>query len=143
MPRVGTERRSGIPSELTISVILSYLVGVLQILAGIALIFVRYADGLTAVERTVVTIVGACTILLGLLVCALASGLTRARRDARLFLTILISITIALGIVVLVSDGEVTAFRIADLAISAAVIIVLWTGRVARSFAHTADERTG
>ncbi|GAA1446214.1 hypothetical protein [Leifsonia poae] len=135
--------RSRIPVELLLSVIASYVVGIVQILAGIALIFVRYADGLTATDRTVVTIAGSITILIGLLVVALASGLTRSRRDARVLLTVLISISIALGVLVLIADGEVTAFRLIDLAISAAVIIVLWTGRVARSFARSDDGRTG
>jgi hypothetical protein len=38
-------RGSRIPVELLVSVMLSHLVGIAQILAGIALIFVRYAEG--------------------------------------------------------------------------------------------------
>lgn len=136
-------RESRIPVELLLSVVLSYIVGVVQILAGIALIFVRYIDGLSAGERTVVTVVGASTILLGLLVISLASGLTRGRRDARIWLTVLIGLSLGGGVVVLLSDGGVTMFRLIDLAISAAVIAVLWTGRAARFFARTAGARTG
>jgi cation-transporting ATPase E len=96
----------------------------------------------TAAERTLVTIVGAFTILLGLLVVSLASGLTRRRRDARVLLVSLIALSLVGGVVVLVADGGVTTFRVIDIVLSAAVIIVLRTGRAARFFARTGGERT-
>lgn len=122
------------PAELVGAVVICYIAGVLEILAGILLLFVRYGDGLADVERTVITIVGAATIMLGLLVISLGSGLTRARRDARALLTALFAVSTALGLIVVLTDGAVTVFRIVDLAVSVAVIVVLWTGRTARYF---------
>ncbi|MDN4596714.1 HAD-IC family P-type ATPase [Leifsonia virtsii] len=122
------------PAELIGAVVICYIAGVAEILAGILLLFVRYGDGLDALERLVITVVGAITILLGLLVISLGSGLTRGRREARVLLTVLFAASAALSVVVLLTDGAVTAFRLLDLAISVAVIVVLWTGRAARFF---------
>lgn len=126
------------PAELLGAVVICYIAGVLEILAGIVLLFVRYGDGLSSVERTVITVVGAATIMLGLLVISLGSGLTRARRDARVLLTGLFSVSLLLGAIVIITDGSVTVFRLVDLAVSLAVILVLWTGRTARFFRGTA-----
>jgi hypothetical protein len=82
-------------------------------------------------------------MLLGLLVVSLASGLGRARRDARVLLTVLMSISIGLGVYLLIVDSGDLWFRLIDIAITAAVIAVLWTGRVARFFARTVGARTG
>lgn len=122
------------PAELIGAVVICYIAGVAEILAGILLLFVRYGDGLDGVERLVITIVGAATIMLGLLVISLGSGLTRGRREARVLLTVLFAVSAALSVVVLLTDGAVTAFRLLDLAISVAVIVLLWTGRAARFF---------
>ncbi|GAA0440582.1 hypothetical protein GCM10009543_40550 [Leifsonia naganoensis] len=122
---------------------LSYVVGIGQIAAGIVLVFVRYADGLDGTERFIVTLVGALTMLLGLLVVSLASGLGRARRDARVLLTVLMSVSAALGVYVLVTSPGDLWFRLIDVVVTAAVIAVLWTGRVARFFARSDGARTG
>jgi cation-transporting ATPase E len=128
------DRSRRVPPELIVAVVICYIVGVLQILAGILLLFVRYADGLDAVERLVITIVGAATIMLGLLVISLASGLTRGRRDARAALTVLLSVSVLLAILAIVAGGQVTVFRSLDLLICLALLAVLWTGRTARFF---------
>jgi hypothetical protein len=90
-----------------------------------------------------VTLVGALTMLLGLLVVSLASGLGRARRDARVLLTVLMSVSAALGVYVLITSPGDLWFRLIDVVITAAVIAVLWTGRVARFFARSDGARTG
>lgn len=140
MTRVRVERP---PAELVVAIVLSYVVGIGQILVGIALVFVRYLPDLDGSERFIVTMVGALTMLLGLLVVSLASGLGRARRDARVLLTVLMSASIALGVTVLIVAPDDVWFHVVDLAITAAVIVVLWTGRVARFFARSDGARTG
>ncbi|WP_025157917.1 hypothetical protein [Leifsonia aquatica] len=140
MTRVRVERP---PAELVVAIVLSYVVGIGQILVGIALVFVRYLPDLDGPERFIVTMVGALTMLLGLLVVSLASGLGRARRDARVLLTVLMSASIALGVAVLIVAPDDVWFHAVDLAITAAVIVVLWTGRVARFFARSDGARTG
>ncbi|GAA1963096.1 hypothetical protein GCM10009717_32330 [Agromyces allii] len=121
---------------------LGYVTGVVQILAGITVMFGRYLPDTSAAERLVVTITGACVVLLGLFVITIAAGLTRARRDARVLVTVLLGITIALDVVILIASPDLW-FVLVDLVLVAAAITVLWTGRTARFFAHSAGGRTG
>ncbi|ANJ26065.1 hypothetical protein [Agromyces aureus] len=130
------------PPELIVAVVLGYVTGVAQILAGIAVMFGRYLPDTNAAERLVVTVTGACVVLLGLFVITIASGLTRARRDARVLVTALLGVTIALDVVILIASPDLW-FVIVDLVLVAAAITVLWTGRTARFFAHTSGGRTG
>ncbi|MCD2443088.1 hypothetical protein LQ757_12465 [Agromyces sp. SYSU K20354] len=128
--------------ELIVAVVLGYLTGIVQILAGIALMFARYLPDTTATERAVFTIVGACTVLLGLFVITIAAGLTRGRRDARVLVTVLLGISIVFDVVTLVSSPD-TWSVIVNVVLKAAVVTVLWTGRTARSFARSDGARTG
>ncbi|GAA1504287.1 protein-S-isoprenylcysteine O-methyltransferase Ste14 [Agromyces terreus] len=130
------------PPELIAAVVLGYLNGVVMILAGIALIFARYAPDTAEGERFVVTVVGSSGVLLGLFMISIAAGLTRARRDARVLVTVLLGIAIALDVVSLVASPE-QWFVIAQLVLAASAVTVLWTGRTARFFARTAGARTG
>lgn len=130
------------PPELIVAVVLGYLTGVAQILAGIAVMFGRYLPDTNDAERLVVTIVGACIVLLGLFVITIASGLTRARRDARVLVTALLGVTIVLDVVILIASPD-QWFVIVDLVLVAAAVTVLWTGRTARFFARTAGGRSG
>lgn len=125
------------PAELRMVAVLSFIAGIAQIVAGVLVIFVRYVSGVDATERSVVTIVGAATVLVGLLVVSLASGLLRARRDARILLTVLFGLSFASGGFELVTDADHVWFRMLDLTVTAGIVVVLWTGRVARFFAHT------
>ncbi|PJJ65619.1 hypothetical protein [Compostimonas suwonensis] len=132
------------PAELLVATVLSYIAGIAEIVLGILLIFVRYVPDIDDTgDREIVTIVGAATVLLGLFVVSLASGLTRGRRDARILLTVLFSISFVLGLVVLFADADDAWFRVVDLAITAGIVCVLWTGRVARFFARSGGARTG
>lgn len=130
------------PAELVVAVVLTYIAGVAQIVLGILLIFVRYVPDIGASARFVVTVGGAVTVLLGLLVISLASGLTRARRDARVLLTVLFSIGLALAILVLLADASDVWIQVLNLAITAGLIVLLWTGRVARFFARSGGARS-
>ncbi|KQZ10780.1 hypothetical protein ESP57_06775 [Agromyces fucosus] len=129
------------PPELIAAVVLGYVTGVIEVLAGIALMFARYLPDVEGAERVVVTIAGACTVLLGLFVIAIAAGLTRARLDARVLVTVLLGITIALDVVVLIASPGLW-FVLVGLVLATTAITVLWTGRTARFFARTAGART-
>ncbi|MFF2371300.1 hypothetical protein [Agromyces sp. NPDC058110] len=135
----GTPHRP--PAELVVAVVLGYVTGIVQILAGIAVMFGRYLPDTSATERFVVTVVGACVVLLGLFVITIAAGLTRARRDARVLVTVLLGLTIALDAVILIASPD-QWFVIVDLVLVAGAITVLWTGRTARFFARSAGART-
>lgn len=131
------------PAELIVAVVLSYIAGVAQIVLGILMIFVRYVPDLSPTERFVFTVTGAITVLLGLLVISLAAGLTRARRDARLWLTVLFGVGLGLAILVLLVDTDDLWIQVVNLVMTAGLIVLLWTGRVARFFARTGGARTG
>ncbi|MGI9822875.1 DUF7144 family membrane protein [Agromyces sp. Marseille-Q5079] len=130
------------PAELLAAVVLGYLNGVTQIISGIALMFSRYLPDTSEAERLVITVVGACTVLLGLFMITIASGLTRGRRDARVLVTVLLAIALALDVVSLIASPD-QWFVIAELVLAAAAVTVLWTGRTARFFARSAGARTG
>jgi cation-transporting ATPase E len=135
-PLAGGERVEGAPAEVIVGAVICYVAGILQILAGIVLLFVRYVGGLGDAESTVVTIAGAVTILVGLLVISLASGLTRARRDARAMLTVLLGVSFAFGVFVVLTGGAATVFRLLDVLVSGGLVAMMWTGRTARFFAR-------
>ncbi len=137
--RRGTRRP---PPELVVAVVLGYLNGVALILSGIVLMFSRYLPDATETERFVITIIGACIVLLGLFMITIAAGLTRARRDARVLVTVLLGIAIALDAAALVASPD-QWFVIAQVVLAASAVTVLWTGRTARFFSHTEGARTG
>ncbi len=126
------------PKRVIVVVVLTYIVGVLDILFGILLILLRYDDVVRADGDTyAVTLWGAAVILLGLLTIAMASGLTRGRNSARLFVTVLLSISLVLSIVDVVANptdaSSWWSFGIGGV-LSALVILALWAGRSAEFF---------
>jgi len=133
-PRADPARRRR-PAELTVVVVLTYLVGFADVVLGALLILARYLPELEsdAAPRLVVTVAGAATILLGFLEIALASGIARADRAARIILTVLLALGVLLDVLVLGAADDLW-YQAADIVIAAAVIAVLWTGRVARFF---------
>lgn len=133
----GVRARRRPPPELLVAVVLGYLSGIAKVLDGIVLMFARYLPDMSDEERFVITLTGACTVLLGLFIVATASGLTRARRDARLLVTMLLGVAVLFDVITLVAAPE-QWFVIADLLLSIAALTVLWTGRSARFFARTA-----
>ena len=67
---------------MIVVVVLTYISGVVDIVAGILLILLRYDDAVRASgDAYPVTLWGAGMILIGLLTIAMASGLTRGRNS--------------------------------------------------------------
>ncbi|MGW4929069.1 DUF7144 family membrane protein [Agromyces sp. NPDC004153] len=126
------------PARVIVVVVLTYIAGILDIIAGILLILLRYDDVVQADgESYWVTLWGAAMILLGLLTIAMASGLTRGRNSARIFVTVLMSISLVLSIVdVVISPTDVSSWWSLGIGglISALVILALWAGRSAEFF---------
>ena len=126
------------PARVIVVVVLTYIAGILDIIAGVLLILLRYDDVVQADgEAYWITLWGAAMILLGLLTIAMASGLTRGRNSARIFVTVLMSISLLLSIVdVVISPTDASSWW--SLAIggllSALVILALWAGRSAEFF---------
>lgn len=123
------------PWEVTTVVVLAYVRGVLDVGLGVLVLFARYdreirSDG----EALVVSLLGAAIILFGLVVIAVASGIARGDRVARVVLTAGVSLSLALDIVVIWGDPGGSWGSVASALLAALILIICWTGRGARHF---------
>jgi hypothetical protein len=136
MDAVVPRRRPGL---VTLAVVLIYIAGVVDVLVGIAAIFVRYlpeaeADGLVFP----VTVLGAAMIIIGLAIIALASGVARGSRFARGAITILLLLGLVVDIVDLVLDPDSGPTGLIGQAIACVIVALpLWIGPGGRYFART------
>lgn len=123
------------PRRIIVVVVLAYIAGILDILAGIVLILLRYDPVVEeAGEQLLITLLGAATILIGLLTIAMASGLTRARNSARIFVTVLMALSLVASVTDFARD-QTSPWRLAiDVAVSVLVILALWVGKGGRFF---------
>jgi len=129
------ETRRRRPAELTLVVVLAYVQGVLDVALGILLLLTRYLDEVRADgDAFLVTILGAAVILLGLLVIAVASGIARGDRVARVVLTIGVALSMALDVASIVTDPAHPWGSTVSFVIGAAILLIVWTGRGARHF---------
>ncbi|UFS59831.1 hypothetical protein [Subtercola endophyticus] len=136
------------PASVIAVVVLTYIVGVLDILAGILVILLRYADDIDELGGQLpITLIGASTLLLGLLTIAIASGLSRGDWMARVAATVIFGITLVIGVlalvVVLLALATGTAVStstlvatIVEVVLVASVIVALYIGPAARYFAR-------
>ena len=122
------------PVPVIIVVILVYISGVFDILGGIVAILLRYtSDVESGGHQLIVTLLGAAAILLGLLTCAVASGLFRGRRSARLIVTFVLAVSLVIALVQLVT--EPTIAHVLDVLITGLILAALWFGNAGRYFA--------
>ncbi|GAA1057902.1 hypothetical protein GCM10017608_03040 [Agromyces luteolus] len=123
------------PKRIIAVVVLTYLAGFVDIVLGVLLVLARYdAEVRRDGEQLAVTLLGAALILIGLLTIAMASGLTRARNSARIFVTALMGLSLATSVLDLVRDTDAIWSTLVGAVVPIAVILVLWTGRGARFF---------
>ncbi len=96
----------------------------------------RYAPGVQSDRaQTVVTLIGAAGILIGLFICALASGLSHGRRLARLIVTIALGISFLVAIGDLITDPTDLVVRIGQPVLTALIASALWIGSAGQHFA--------
>lgn len=127
--------RERVPKRVIVVVVLAYISGVLDIIAGILLILLRYdADVERAGDAYAITLVGAAMILIGLLTIAMASGLTRGRNSARIFVTALVSLSTLVSIIDVVRDPSTVWSLVIGGVIAVLIILALWAGRSAEFF---------
>ncbi|MEF2978306.1 hypothetical protein [Subtercola sp. YIM 133946] len=123
------------PASVIVVVVLTYIVGVLDILAGILVILLRYADDVDEIGgAALVTIIGASTLLLGLLTIAIASGLSRGDPVFRVAATVIFGITLALGLLAIATGSGVSVSTIVEVVLVAGAIAALYVGPAARYF---------
>ncbi|KTS07008.1 hypothetical protein [Microbacterium testaceum] len=128
------------PVAVTVAIVLVYIGGLLNTALGVLVLLSRYEVSADLVLP--VSLVGAATILLGLLTVAGGSALSRGSRLARILLTAYLSVLVVLQAVAMALtelDPILTVALIAALA----VIAALWIPRAARRyFTRTAVEAT-
>lgn len=123
------------PVPVVVVVVLAYALGVLDIVAGLVLILLRYDAEVRATGNAfTITWWGAGLIIAGLFAIAVASGLTRARRDARVLATIAAGLSALIAVADLAVDPSFPWFQLAVIAVAALVVLALWTGRSGRFF---------
>lgn len=134
MSDASTRRRPGI---VTFVVVLIYIAGIADIALGVLTVFLRYLPE-TAAEGLAlpITLLGAGMILFGLFLVALASGVARGSRAARIGVTVALLAGLALAVadLVVAADGDWSGV-ITQLIASALVVIPLWTGPARLFFA--------
>ncbi|WP_438853320.1 hypothetical protein [Agromyces sp. M3QZ16-3] len=130
------------PKRIIAVVVLTYLAGFVDIALGVLLVLARYdAEVRRDGEQLPVTLLGAALILIGLLTIAMASGLTRARNSARIFVTALMGLSLTTSVLDLVRDADSIWSTLIGAVVPIAVILVLWTGRGARYFREGRSSR--
>ena len=126
------------PKRVIVVVVLTYISGVLDILAGILIIMLRYDRGVEeSGDAYAVTLWGAAMILIGLLTIAMASGLTRGRNSARIYVTALVALSALISVIdVIAAPTDASAWLSLAIGggIAALIILALWAGRSAEFF---------
>lgn len=123
------------PSQVVVVVVLAYALGILDIAAGLVLILLRYDEEVRrAGDAFAITWWGATMIIVGLFVIAVASGLTRGRRDARALATVGAAVSALVAVVDVAIEPGDPWFQLAVIAVAVLVILALWRGTSAAFF---------
>ena len=113
------------PILVRIAVVLVYLSGFASVAIGILVLLSRYRVDRS--EVLPVSLLGAGVILFGLLTIAVASGVARGRRLARLILTIYLGVQFVLHIVTIVTADTWDWTSAAEMAVYAFIAVAVWT----------------
>ena len=117
-------------------VVLCCIQAVVAVVTGVLLILDRFLDEFSAGGVTVVTLAGAATVLIGLFIFTVASGIYRGDRVARIGLTVLLVLDLASDAYLGVMDPSEPLLRIGSAVLSIVILVVVWTGRSRRYFAY-------
>ena len=109
---------------VTIAIVLVYLSALSSVALGILILLSRYR--VPAADVLAVTLVGAAIILFGLLMIAIASGLSRGSRFARVLITVYFGILVVLHIFTIVTTDDWDVFSAVQTIVQALVVAALW-----------------
>jgi hypothetical protein len=127
------------PILVRVAVVLVYLSGFASVAIGILVLLSRYRVDRS--EVLPVSLLGAGVILFGLLTIAVASGVARGRRLARLILTIYLGVQFVLHIVTIATADTWDWTSAAEMAIYGFIAVAVWTPPGSRYFhADPADQ---
>jgi holin-like protein len=114
-----------------------YLSGLSNVAIGLLVLLSRYRVEPDAVLT--VSLLGAGTILFGLLSLALASGLSRGSRLARLLVTAYLTVQAALQVVTILTTDPWDLVALVLLAVEVFIVVALWTPPGSRWFRAIAE----
>lgn len=121
------------PLLVRIAVVLVYLSGFASVAIGILVLLSRYR--VERAEVLPVSLLGAGIILFGLLTIAVASGVARGRRLARVILTVYLAVQFVLHVVTIVTADTWDWTSVAEMAIYVFIAVAVWTPPGSRYFA--------
>ena len=110
---------------MRVAVVLIYLSGFASVAIGILVLLSRYS--VEAAEVLPTSLLGAGIILFGLLTIAVASGVARGRRLARLILTIYLAAQFVLHIVTIVTADTWDWTSAVEMVIYVFIAVAVWT----------------
>ena len=125
------------PTAVTIVVVLTWIAGLLDVVGGVLLIAFHGNDSFVADANTSganLLVLGIFLILIGLFIILLAGAIGRGNRGARLILTFIMLIRLALGFGgLLTSHGAARVDSAFEFVTAIVVLALLWSTQ-ARSF---------
>jgi cation-transporting ATPase E len=119
-----------------VAVVLCFIQAVVAVLTGVMLILDRFLDEFSHGGVTIVTLAGAASVLIGLFLFTVASGMLRGDRVARIGLTVLLVLDLASDAYLGMADPSGILVRAGSAALSIVILVVVWTGRPRRYFAY-------
>ena len=120
-------------------VVLTYISGISSILGGLLVVLVsrnNSAQAQLGAGGGVLLSAGILSIIIGVVTLVVARGLRHGRRTARLIVTVIMALQIITSVVALFTGASQALSMIVQIAISAAVIALLWSGTAKPFFQH-------
>ena len=124
------------PWEVTLAIVLCCIQAIVDVVAGALIVLDRFPAEFASGGVSIVTLVGAATMLLGLFIFTVLSGIARGDRVARIGLTVLLLLDLASDVYLGLTDAGQTPVLIASGILSVVILLVVWTGRSRRYFAY-------
>lgn len=118
------------PVTVVLAVVLTMIITGLGVLEGVAILLLRYDPQVVDAALTLpVSLAGIAGILASLLLGALAAGVWRGSRVARIVVTIVAALALVLDAVTISSAPTGLWWTVADAAFYLVIIVTLWAGR--------------
>ena len=119
---------------VTIAVVAVYISAFANVLLGILILLSRYQ--VARADVLPVSLLGAAVILFGLLLVAVASGLSRGSRLSRVLATVYLGILMALNAATIATTDGWDWSTAVQLAVQLIVVVLLWAPPGSRRFAR-------
>jgi len=123
------------PVTVSVAVVVIMVLAGFGVLEGILVLLTRYEPTVVAAGLVLaVSLAGAASILLSLLLGAVAAGVWRGSRVARILITVFAALALALDVVTISGAPADLWWTVLDAAFYLFVIVALWAGRPTMAF---------